>query len=124
MLYRTKWIPFLKSSCGATHFLTNSFLFHVAHRVYRRFVPRLRNPGTVRNTYNQERIALAGRLNHIDWESYVEFSKDLHDFIVMNDQIQWGTLREPRKILLQRLVDAVLTNTRPGQTIIEFGSGD
>jgi len=64
------------------------------------------------------------RLDSMDWATYANFPADNRDFIVINDQIRWGALREARQLLLDRLVETVRKRVRPGQTVIEFGSGD
>lgn len=124
MYHRTQWIPRLQGSVGPRHFLVNSLLFHSAHRLLRTLVPKKRDPQNVADNYDRERRALASRLDQTDWTSYTEFSTDLIDYYVVDDIMRWGALREPRRLLLQRLVDVVRTRVRPGQTVVEFGSGD
>ncbi len=124
MIYQTNWIPSLKRSLGPRHFLLNSLVFHLARGAVRAVFPQQRNPGRVKHNYDQERAELARQLNGVDWDAYTGLPDDWHDFIVVNDEIRWGALREARMILLQRLVSAVREHVKPGQTVIEFGSGD
>jgi SAM-dependent methyltransferase len=78
----------------------------------------------VQKNYDFERAKLMASIDSLDWDTYVNFPAENADFIVLDDKIRWGTLREVRKLLLTKLSEAVETKVQAGQTVIEFGSGD
>jgi hypothetical protein len=124
MTYETNWIPVARKAVNATHFLLNSLAFHSAYLAARMFRPKRRSAVTVQRNYDAERSQQMSRLEGISWEDYVYFSPALNDFIVLDDQVVWGALRTARTRLLERLSETVRTRVKPGQTVVEFGSGD
>lgn len=124
MIYQTNWIPVARKAVNATHFLLNSLAFHSAYLVTRPFRSGLRSAATVQKNYDAERSKQMSQLENLSWDDYVFFSKSLNDFIVLDDKMIWGALRTARSRLLDRLVEAVRNRVKPGQTVVEFGSGD
>lgn len=124
MTYQTNWIPVARKAVNATHFLLNSLAFHSAYLVTRPFRSGLRSAATVQKNYDAERSKQMSQLENLSWDDYVFFSKSLNDFIVLDDKMIWGALRTARSRLLDRLVEAVRNRVKPGQTVVEFGSGD
>lgn len=124
MTYETNWIPVARKAVNPTHFLVNSLAFHSAYLAARMFRRGRRSAATVQRNYDAERSQQMARLEAMIWEEYVFFSPELNDFIVLDDQVVWGRLRDARIRLLDRIVEAVRTRVRPGQTVVEFGSGD
>lgn len=124
MTYHTNWIPVVRKAVNATHFLFNSLAFHLAYHVTRPFRSRRRSAVTVQKNYDAERSKLISQLESLNWGDYVFFSKSLNDFIVLDDRTVWGALHVVRGRLLERLVETVRTRVKPGQTVVEFGSGD
>lgn len=124
MIYQTNWIPVARKAVNATHFLLNSLAFHSAYLVTRPFRSGLRSAATVQKNYDAERSKQMSQLENLSWDEYVFFSKSLNDFIVLDDKMIWGALRTARCRLLDRLVETVRTRVKPGQTVVEFGSGD
>jgi hypothetical protein len=124
MTYQTNWIPVLRNAFNATHFLLNSLTFHTAYLATRPFRPGRRSAVTVQKNYDVERSKQMAELDNLSWDDYVFFSRSLHDFIVLDDKTLWGSLRSVRNRLLERLVETVRARVKPGQTVVEFGSGD
>lgn len=124
MTYETNWIPVARKAVNATHFLLNSLVFHSAYLATRMFRPRRRSAATVQRNYDTERSQQMSRLEGLSWDEYVYYSQALNDFILMDDQVVWGSLQTARTRLLDRLAEAVRTRVKPGQTVVEFGSGD
>lgn len=124
MTYETNWIPVARKAVNAKHFLLNSLVFHSAYLAMRMFRSRRRSAATVQRNYDAERSQEMSRLDGLNWDEYVYYSPALNDFILMDDQVVWGALQTARVRLLDRLVDAVRTRVKPGQTVVEFGSGD
>jgi hypothetical protein len=85
---------------------------------------RKRTAATVKATYNNERQQMLDRLDKQDWESYIFFPTSMQDFILIDDEVKFGQLREARKLLLEKMKAAVAQVARPGGVVIEFGSGD
>ncbi len=123
-MYQTRTLPILKTSFTPFHFLLNSLVFHSLYLAFRAVKPSGRNASKVQANYDHERAKLLASLEAMDWESYALFPADYEDFIVINDRLRWGALREARLLLLERLTDTVRQKVKPGQTVIEFGSGD
>lgn len=124
MVYQTNWIPVARKSVNATHFLLNSLAFHSLYLATKAFRPGRRSAVTVQKNYDAERSEQITRLAQLSWDDYVFFSPTLNDFIVIDDRTVWGALRTVRERLLERLVETVRARVKPGQTVIEFGSGD
>jgi SAM-dependent methyltransferase len=78
----------------------------------------------VQQNYDAERSKLISQLESLNWEDYVFYSESMNDFVVLDDRTVWGALHVVRRRLLDRLVETVRTRVKPGQTVVEFGSGD
>lgn len=124
MTYQTNWIPVARKAVNATHFLFNSLAFHLAYLATRSFRSSGRSAETVQRNYDAERSKLISQLEALSWDDYVFFSQSLNDFVVVDDKTVWGALHLVRRRLLDRLVETVRTRVKPGQTVVEFGSGD
>jgi hypothetical protein len=104
---------------GPTLYLWSS-LAHYGLRAL--FLPRLeRNSELVHDEYNHERDEY--------WKPGLSLDDLIYDndrdqrWILLDDRVVRGTMREVRKRLLPRLRDHVAKYSKPGDTVVEFGAG-
>lgn len=124
MSYCTRWIGRFSEAHSAGHFIWNSLKYHLLSLRPHHLYGARRTPATVREGYDQARQELLEKLAQISWEDYVFFPEGLEDFIVVDDCVRWGTYREARRRILEKLVGYVARHATPGRYVVEFGSGD
>jgi trans-aconitate methyltransferase len=108
---------------NAQLFLLRSFLSYSVALAKRRRARGQRTPDTVRVAYDDFRGKSLERLSTIDWDSYI-FLPPERGFVLVDDRVEWRSLSEPRRRILDRLTLVTQQYARPGATVVEFGSGD
>ncbi len=123
--YQTNWIPNSPNrKVGSPNELVTRGFLHFAGMLIPRKLFRNRTVDKVRTNYNSDRQKMLDDLERIDWDSYIFFPESMQDFTLVNDTLKFSQLREPRKLLLEKMKNAVASVARPGATVVEFGSGD
>ncbi|PIS09861.1 MAG: hypothetical protein COT73_12460 [Bdellovibrio sp. CG10_big_fil_rev_8_21_14_0_10_47_8] len=120
--YSTRWFPTTQVQSSA-ELIRKAFLYH-SLRVLPKMLFRKRTVANVRSTYNEERQRLWNRLQSLDWDSYVFFPETDKDFILIDDQVKYGSHREARMLLLERISSVIEPFAARGGVVVELGSGD
>jgi hypothetical protein len=89
-----------------------------------------RSPESVRSLYDGHRARLLDQIPSLSWEDMVYgnliYGKGDHglQFVLVNDRIEWASVRKTRAIALTRIEKAVEAYVPSKGVAVEFGSGD
>jgi hypothetical protein len=83
-----------------------------------------RSPVVVRREYDAQRQRELDVANELTWDEMLYGRESDLDFILEDDSIVWDTLRQPLALNLSLLGDVVESEALPGDTVVEFCSGD
>ena len=85
---------------------------------------RWRTPPVVRQEYDAQRARQLERLSSMSWDDAILGPAGLRDFVLVDDRVEWGPVRPPLEMHLARLAAHVRLVARPGDTVVEFCSGN
>ena len=83
-----------------------------------------RSPSVVRREYDAERKPQLDRMGTLTWDEMLYGLATHSDFVLLDDRISWAPHREPLEKHVAMLATEVDRFVRPGETVVEFCSGN
>jgi len=91
---------------------------------------RWRDTALVEAAYDAERAYTLERTSTLEFDELVYGSADRFDavgdadFVLVDDNVQWGSMRESRQFLVGHVERRIRDLVAPGGSVLEFGSGN